>query len=287
MSTNNNKPETTNWLKVYIIDILPCISLLLYALGIIYNRALFGEFNINILEFVSLTDLFISILDALVAFCTYSLIALILIVYAKTFFSNVSPNESIDNNSKHSLKVCFLSILIMSISFSMDIFLWEYDILKTDLSGAAFALFLPLYFVLGFAIVEWSSSRFKFMSSYKYNLMRKYNTIETFEMLVIFVFYAIVVFSYTGKKTGEYILTHKTETFEIKTSDNTVYNDTRYKIISIFNDRLFLYDIPTEQTVILNRGNITYIRKDRLNESSDTNSIMPLIIDKAKHQNSK
>ncbi len=79
-----------NWIKAYIVDVLPCITVAVYVLAIIYNIAYFSVFNINILHYLSFSDMLLSILDTLVVF---AFISLFLIWYTLFFLTSIIADE--------------------------------------------------------------------------------------------------------------------------------------------------------------------------------------------------
>lgn len=48
--TKNNSMENSksNWIKTYIVDVLPVISIALYVLAYVYNISFYKVFNIDI-----------------------------------------------------------------------------------------------------------------------------------------------------------------------------------------------------------------------------------------------
>lgn len=64
----------SNWVKAYIIDVLPCITVAIYVLAFIYNMSFFSVFNINSVQYISLSEMLLSIIEPLVAFVFISLI---------------------------------------------------------------------------------------------------------------------------------------------------------------------------------------------------------------------
>ena len=63
MLTNTYKG--TNWIKAYIVDVPPCLTALLYALVVIYNIAFFSVFNIDVTDFLSFSEMSVSIIQPL------------------------------------------------------------------------------------------------------------------------------------------------------------------------------------------------------------------------------
>lgn len=91
----------TNWIKAYIIDVLPCITVAVYILAFVYNIAFFSVFNINIVHYLSLGDMLFSIMDVLVAFAFISLIAIWFgMFYVSVFIINEESEAKICKRDK-------------------------------------------------------------------------------------------------------------------------------------------------------------------------------------------
>jgi hypothetical protein len=75
-----------NWIKVYIIDVLPCITISLYILALLYNISFFSVFHINILSFVSFTDLLLTIVEPLLLLSFTIFILFSIYFYANTLY---------------------------------------------------------------------------------------------------------------------------------------------------------------------------------------------------------
>ena len=86
-----------NWLKVYIIDILPCITVALYLLAFIYNTAFFSVFNINVIHYISLSDMLLCVLDPLTVLAAMALLGTWTILYMATSFI---PTMEIEKRSR-------------------------------------------------------------------------------------------------------------------------------------------------------------------------------------------
>lgn len=82
--------RSNNWIKAYIVDVLPCITMAIYVLAIVFNIAYFSVFNINILHYLSFSDMLLSILDTLVVF---AFLSLFLIWYTLFFLTSFVADE--------------------------------------------------------------------------------------------------------------------------------------------------------------------------------------------------
>lgn len=90
--------ENRNWIKAYIIDVLPCITAAIYILAVIYNIAFFSVFHLNIINYMSFSGMLLSILDILVIFIFASIFLLWLSLF---YFTRLVPeNEIIERKKK-------------------------------------------------------------------------------------------------------------------------------------------------------------------------------------------
>lgn len=79
MDTKNY--QEANWIKAYIVDVLPCLTALLYVLAVIYNVAFFSVFSIDVTDFLSFGDMLVSIIQPLLLLSIFLLLLLALAVY--------------------------------------------------------------------------------------------------------------------------------------------------------------------------------------------------------------
>lgn len=77
-----------NWLKVYVVDIIPCITLVVYALGIIYNISFFSSFGIDVLHYITLGELLINVLEPLLITVLFVLLIFIGMSYCGLYTSD-------------------------------------------------------------------------------------------------------------------------------------------------------------------------------------------------------
>lgn len=68
MENNNTNKESKNWIKAYIVDVLPCISVAFFVLAYFYNATFFSVFGIDILQYATFGDIFMTIIEPLCVF---------------------------------------------------------------------------------------------------------------------------------------------------------------------------------------------------------------------------
>ena len=81
-----------NWLKVYVVDVIPCLTIALYVLGIIYNLSYFSFWGINILHYISFGELLIEIIEPLVIISLLSLSCFIGMSYYSNYVSDLKKS---------------------------------------------------------------------------------------------------------------------------------------------------------------------------------------------------
>ncbi len=69
----NNMDLEKNWIKAYIVDILPCIVGLVYILAVVYNIAYFSVFGINVIHYLTLSEMLMSIIEPLIFVVIFNL----------------------------------------------------------------------------------------------------------------------------------------------------------------------------------------------------------------------
>ncbi len=86
--------SNSNWIKAYIVDVLPCMTVALYILAFVYNLAFFSVFNINITHYLSLSDMLLSILEPMVVLGVVSLLLLGMIVLIRSIIEDNKRNST-------------------------------------------------------------------------------------------------------------------------------------------------------------------------------------------------
>lgn len=77
-----------NWFKVYIVDIIPSISVAVYTLGVVYNLSYFSSYGVNVLHFITLSELLIAIVEPLIIISLSSLFVFMAISYYGSYMSD-------------------------------------------------------------------------------------------------------------------------------------------------------------------------------------------------------
>ena len=53
---------TQNWIKTYVIQILPVLALIIYIIGFVYYMVYYYQFGINITSYITLAEVLVSTL---------------------------------------------------------------------------------------------------------------------------------------------------------------------------------------------------------------------------------
>ena len=299
--TNNNiiRPKT-NWLKAYVIEVLPCMSLALYALALIYNIAFYSVFNINILSHVTLSELLLCIIEPILVVSIYSVIVLFLFYVFNTF-----PNKGLKilgarskndryTNYKLQRKLVFLTgyvikikkmdiktkklrkeiletILVLCVLFfifvvSFLLFKNKEIVENTDfgLDKATFGLTFPITLLCFlYLVIIYISLPISFkIPEILTEYLKRICKEWAFLIIMSYFIYAILIFFTSGIESGNYYQENNRVEFEIKTTDGTVYNNSMYSYIGQTNERIFLREKKTDRNVILNSKTFLYSKFD-------------------------
>ena len=65
-----------NWIKTYIFDLLPLLTAMVYVVAILYNKAYFSVFGFNVINYISLSDMLMSVIELFI----YVVVAIIIFV---------------------------------------------------------------------------------------------------------------------------------------------------------------------------------------------------------------
>lgn len=101
MENNNTNKENKNWIKAYIVDVLPCISIAFFVLAYVYNAAYFSVFDIDILKYATFGDIFITITEPL---CLFALSVALLMAISYRKYTNI-VYDFLKEEKKNSYKI--------------------------------------------------------------------------------------------------------------------------------------------------------------------------------------
>lgn len=341
MQTNE---RSNNWIKAYIVDVLPCIAVAIYILAVVFNIAYYSVFNINILHYLSLSDMLLSISDTLVVLAFFSLF---LIWYALFSLTQVIAHEvQLDKTKKekfikhvyrfvpmkcmrllvkiknskigrtvvdykkkrdeeemkrqkrseelnknryyHSWSEFFFASFLMGLSYYIYLQGMEIGDLKgTGMLGATVALLLPvaLYCLLPafFLVIKYILS-IPFIGQMR---LFQLKPIELLEIILVYYVYAVVIFYQSGIDSGNYYKNNDLVEFSIKAVDGTEFQNSSYRYINISNERIFLLDKNSNETLILSNEGIAYMKlayKDASSQSTIVRFLNKMVEDNKRKQ---
>lgn len=301
-----------NWIKAYIVDILPCIAGLVYILAIVYNIAYFSVFGINVINYLTLSEMIMSIIEPLIFVIIITLLWTLLNLvsykmneYNLTRFREWKKNSCIFKymrkiwNSSFVLKIrniCLFKWLkrireknikkndnipfkflgeiltLLIISYILYLSLLESVGYESGLYLAAIALTVPPFFFITF-LFPFNKSDGK---SKFLDEIKKLSSLEIASAIFAYYLFGLVLFFKNGTDSGEYYLHHNQTKFEIKTDDGTMFTDEQYGYVEQLNENIFLFEKKTGEVVILSKSNLNYTKIDFANTQK---GLIPSLVD--------
>ena len=288
----------SNWFKAYIVDILPCLLVLVYILAIIYNIAYFSVYGINVVHYLTINEMIMSIAEPLifVALLTLFMLWLVLIAY-KAWLPMINEDKKRFKNSRiykwfqkiwHSafmnkirnlkymrwrkrmdekydkemekVQFKFVGEVFLLVIFSYVLYLSFLQSVgyESGLYLAALALSLPPFLLIS---IIYLSLVFDGASNY-FETIKKLSSVELVSAIFVYYVFGIVVFYKNGLDSGEYNLNHNTTTFEIKAADGSTFTNEKYGYVEQLNENIFLFDKQTKEVVILTKSTLNYTKID-------------------------
>lgn len=267
----------SNWIKVYIIDILPGLAVALYILGFFYTGFFYSAFGINIEHYISLSEMLLDIIFPLIIIVFFYLLILIMIYYllyedSLPYFSK-KLDESIQKykekeGDKSELYKLFskrnnrlLKGLFISTISVLVFFIGVNELIHDE--NKVPALISPL--LLNFIILSF------FVPIFILSTPRPQRSVMILESVLVYYIFAAIIFGYCGYKEGLYVKNHDITRFEIKTNDGKIFDNLFYRYLNQINDRVFLLEKESQNNVILGKENILYMKIKPIKPINDKN----------------
>lgn len=303
----------SNWIKAYIVDIMPCIGVALYILAFIYNISFYSVFDINIINYISIQDTFISIIEFLIVFSVLALILVAGLSLNMALKPNDKPTPSICKISKYEIYLLRRIILMekFTIVRRVNVYFkkqrrisWKNRNNKPSKLKLTMLAFLESYITIMFSakiFTEIQSSYNNYTiympvvgmlipfivapcvilflrnatSMKKSKIKDIFNRTFASETLVMLIVYYFysIVLFYSCGEAKGESFKSNHVQFEIKASDGSIFNNKDCLYIGRLNDNVFLMDKNTKEKVILNNEGITFM-KIKYNDET----IKPLIV---------
>lgn len=263
----NNYP---NWIKVYIIDVLPGLTAGLYILGYLYNSFYYDAIGIDISHYITLSEMLIDIIGPLtiisLSFFPYSLF-FIWFHYISTYANikknqkerkDISKAERADNwfykrNKKFIIFLLISTVVPLVIYISINII--KYDGYYPSQIFIGNPLFMTFVLTSFFAPIFILSTP------------KPQKSVLIVETAVAIFIYSAILLGYCGYANGKFIRDYDTASFEIKTTDGTLFDNKRYRYTNQVSERVFLLEKSTRTNVVIEKDNISYMKIKMLNTS--------------------
>lgn len=214
-----------NWIKVYIIDVLPGLAVGLYILGYLYTSLYYEAIGIDISKHISLSEMLLEIISPLFWVSLYYVF--LLMFFGWFHYSSTIPlikkhKEELNKGDYDSDKFNrknkkFLIGLLISTIIPLVIFIGLNAIRDQFYFPSKLFLFSPS--VLSFMIL------LIFAPPMILSTPTPYRTVLIVELIVSYYIFAAILFSYCGYINGRYIRDKDVAVFEIRTNDGTIYNN--------------------------------------------------------------
>lgn len=252
-----------NWIRSYVIQVIPLISLILYVMGFCYYIAYYAVFGINIISYITLSEVLVA------AFIPISLCVILglfyVILYGISFHAivkSINKDRRLKSFSKKlknilakkrenipfskQLKVKLYSILIFMIGIIMLILFLDCDIYskRIILIGCGILLILSTY------------DDIRFYNKIRFKRIRQTCCGLTFSIVGTGLVFVLVVL---GIIEGKSIQIEKPQYFEATLTDGSRLSSQEYVFIGETATAVFIYERETNISIILNKDNVVSV----------------------------
>lgn len=246
----------SNWIKTYIVDVLPCLSIALYLLAYTYNISFYQVFNIDIIPYLSFNDTLQSIIKPLIMILLAS--TGIMAFFTQSIPLLIGEKKHAKNANKRTVHYFTMDFTIISV-VSLALFfilVFCFDIPNGNLYAPTICVLIPFFLVILYFLIATSNKKI----ADRLLTINNCSRIDMFIMVLSYYIFAFLVFNVSGSKKGKYIMNHNQIAFEIKLSDGTLYNDSEYTYISYLNCNYFLYERKTKDVIIIPNDKLNYVK---------------------------
>lgn len=284
--------ENNNWIKAYIIDVLPCMTALLYLLAVIYNVAFFSVFNIDVTDFLSFVEMLVSVIQPMLLLSVFLLLLVAIAIYILPALANrLSKNRKhhrLDRKRIHYLKLFIEKVHSSTLYKSLKLFTFSLIVILpscvylftrggiNNFEGrysGFIPIFMPILVALILVVCKW-------MIRPKITLLEQIRTItmpdKIMTFILIFIFAVSVIYE-SGYRDGKNLLSRDEVDFQLTLTDNTTYDNSHYTYVKHINDRIFIYDKHRKSSVIVFEDNVLSLRMNMKNVQK--RSVIDYLID--------
>lgn len=272
--------ESNTWIRTYVIQILPVLAFFIYIIGFAYYIVYYCYFGINIISYITLTEVLISTLVPVLFVVIISAISFVLSFISRTAIKqknkilcklrawskkhihknkylkyiiqirkrieladgNIEKNDPLFNHCKNILGI-LCTFLIICIIMPLCIYI---DVLNVEYKY----IFITLLLSLGFLFLQIYIREYK---KIRFMIVRNYcNMIAVILIFISTIFCSIRLGIYNAQCDK---LISKQQ-FSISTTIGTKYTSDNYSYIGECGNAIFLFKKDENNTIILNRANI-------------------------------
>lgn len=264
---SQNPASPTNWIKVYVVDILPFLSLAVYLLGLVYMEAFYSSFGVNIFDYVGIGPSISAIIEPLL------FVAFFCVIFAMSLDANYGPRKKnhslgkskkilkskwkiqlsswikklrekvIENEEKREKNYASNFFYMLRDSISVLFLLFILTIISKYIPEVL--LVLHMWPILGLFFITLSFAIFKMVPT-------KYLKISFFVTYYISLLYFMVIL---GWYSAQAVSVEK-QSFAIEMVNGTKYTDEDYIFISHVGDIDLLMRRCDEEVIFVKSNNV-------------------------------
>lgn len=249
-----------NWIRSYVIQVIPIISLVIYILGFSYYIAYYAVFGINIITYITLSEVLVMAMAPIVVCILIGLVwGPLSVIYARAMLPAVkSAYSDIPSNIK---AVINLPQKMWSINLRRRLMLSRF---------ITSAIILILIFVASYAGIGIFDKRVLLIclviaaASYVYNVLRWYRQLRLRRVKLYYYSFTwatigvgiIGMLIMLGVSEGKTTMNSEPDFFEVVMSDGSRYAEGQYTYIGDSSTAVFIYDRRDSCSIVLNRQNV-------------------------------
>lgn len=250
-----------NWIRSYVIQVIPLISLVIYALGFSYYIAYYSVFGINIISYITLSEVLVAALMSIVICLVLGLVG---ITMGRVYLQAMMPN----------IKHCMSVILSERIKSLIEKFIVKigFDRLRRRLfytRYVALIMFMLLVIFISEVEMDTFTKRIVLIACvisiciYVYSCLRYYSQLRMYHVRMVYTTFmwsvigvgSIVALAFLGVKEGKAMMQSEPDYFEVTMTGGNHYTSAIYTYIGDSSTAIFLYERNSCRSLILNRAN--------------------------------
>ena len=255
-----------NWLKVYVIEVLPLIVFFTYLLGVIYMEAYYSTLNIPIFDYVGFQTALNLVIEPLLLIAVIFLLDMMADEFIKNKTDEILYNRDekkptqagkiIEKANKWIEKHFRIqdgvkNIISFLIAIPVLIFLYCYFTSSSSPLDLDTRDYMGIMILGGLAIASLSIA----IHDLRYPNKPKLKEINPYIQILLFYILLVVCIGLYGHKKAEVCL-EQTNPFEIELMNGRIYNQDAYTHVSHIDDKDFLIRREDSRIIILNEENI-------------------------------